>query len=48
VTRYKFAWTNLSPGLLRGLARDLGLDTSDPVRALDAEYGAVPSEDLGR
>ncbi len=42
----QFAWTNLPTALLKGLARDVGLDTSDPVKALGAEYGAVPTEDL--
>ena len=42
--RHKFAWNNLPPALLRGLAIDLGLDHTDPVQALQAEYGPVPDE----
>jgi hypothetical protein len=42
--RYKFAWSNLPPELLKALVRDLQLDGSEPVEALRAEYGARPGE----
>jgi hypothetical protein len=48
VPRYKFAWTNLPPALLKGLVRYLALDGSDPGEALRAEYGARPTEDFVR
>ena len=46
--RYKFAWTNLSSALLKGLVRDLALDGSDSAEALRAEYGARPTENFVR
>ena len=42
--RYKFAWTNLSPAVLKGLMRDLRLDGADAAEALRATYGARPTE----
>jgi type I restriction enzyme M protein len=41
-----FAWTNLPAQLLKGLARDLQLSSSDAAGALGAEYGARPNEDF--
>jgi hypothetical protein len=45
---YNFAWTNFPPGLLRELARYLGLDLADPAVALRQRYGARPTEDFIR
>ncbi len=45
---HKFAWTNLSQQLLKGLARYLGLNRADPTIALQGKYGARPMEDFVR
>lgn len=46
--RYKFAWSNLKPSLLKALCRDLDLevDAHDYAGALRAVYGARPKEDF--
>ena len=44
--RYKFAWENLSPAVLKQLARDLGLSGDSPAEALHAEYGARPDAEF--
>lgn len=45
--RYRFSWSNLPPGLLRQLGRDLNLQP--PVdQTLRVEYGARPDQDFVR
>jgi hypothetical protein len=46
VPRYKFAWTNLPPRLLKQLARQLNLSAADPAKALQQTYGARPTEEF--
>jgi hypothetical protein len=45
--RNEFVWSNLPPELLRALALDLRLITSDPAAALRAEYGTPADRGAG-
>ena len=40
--RYRFQWNAFPQARLRGLCRDLALDTADPARSLRLAYGARP------